>query len=124
MRILFDSKKQIHKEPFGCVTPGEVCTLRIHIPKTVGTTAVLCKLNREDGSFFADRSLFFLEEQGPYQVWQGSFFVGEPGLYFYYFTVTGACLSRETIPIWKPETCGSLAASRQILLPPIGLRAL
>ncbi len=89
MRILFDSKKQIHKEPFGCVTPGEVCTLRICIPKTVGTTAVLCKLNREDGSFFADRSLFFLEEQGPYQVWQGSFFVGEPGLYFYYFTVTG-----------------------------------
>ena len=89
MRILFDSKKQIHKEPFGCVTPGEVCTLRIHIPKTVGTTAVLCKLNREDGSFFADRSLFFLKEQGPYQVWQGSFFVGEPGLYFYYFTVTG-----------------------------------
>ena len=89
MRILFDSKKQIYKEPFGCVTPGERCTLRIHIPQSVGTTAVFCRLSREDGSPLTDHSLSFLEDRGPYQVWQGSFSMDTPGLYFYYFSITG-----------------------------------
>ena len=52
MRILFDSKKEEHKFPFGCVTPGQECKLNIHIPVSVGTTKVECILQQEDGTFY------------------------------------------------------------------------
>ena len=45
MRILFDSKLPQHKRPFGCLTPGEDCTLSVHIPVAVMTRKaemVLC----------------------------------------------------------------------------------
>ena len=44
MRILFDSKELCYKEPFGTLTPGQVCTLHIHIPASVGTVRVECVL--------------------------------------------------------------------------------
>ena len=45
MRILFDSKQEIFKTPFGVLAPGEKCTLHVHIPAAVQTRAaqiVLC----------------------------------------------------------------------------------
>ena len=39
MRILYDSKLPQYKTPFGTLTPGQVCTVHIHIPCAVGTTA-------------------------------------------------------------------------------------
>ena len=42
MRILFDSKDLSYKDPFGTLTPGQSCTFNIHIPASVGTTAVKC----------------------------------------------------------------------------------
>ena len=89
MRILFDSRKQLYKAPFGCVKPEETCTLHIAIPQRVGTTAVFCKLCREDGSGYRDVAFSFLEDRELYQIWQCAFSVPEPGLFFYYFTVTG-----------------------------------
>ena len=50
MRILFDSKKKIHKEPFGCLVPGQVCTLRLHIPESVGAKAVEVLVQTENGA--------------------------------------------------------------------------
>ena len=49
MRILFDSKQTEYKTPFGCVTPGQICRLRIRIPVTVDTRAVRIVLERENG---------------------------------------------------------------------------
>ena len=49
MRILFDSKKEAFKSPFGCLTAGECCTLRVHVPETVGATHVVCLMQREGG---------------------------------------------------------------------------
>ena len=89
MRILFDSKKKIYKEPFGCVTPGQKCTLRIHIPETVGTTGVCCVVQREDGSRYGEYPFSFLEDRAPYQLWQCEFSLPETGLFFYYFRITG-----------------------------------
>ena len=40
MRILFDSKKAEFKSPFGCLVPGQSCTLHIHIPETGDVIAV------------------------------------------------------------------------------------
>ena len=89
MRILFDSKSSVYKTPFGCLTPGEGCCLRIHIPKTVGTVAVACVLQREDGSLYRQIDFSFLEEQDLYHIWQGEFSIPEPGLFFYRFSITG-----------------------------------
>ena len=44
MRILYDSKQPQFKTPFGTLTPGQVCTLHIHIPTSVLTTKVTCVL--------------------------------------------------------------------------------
>ena len=48
MRILYDSKQPQFKTPFGTLTPGQVCTLHIHIPTSVLTTKVTCVFNHED----------------------------------------------------------------------------
>ena len=50
MRILFDSKKPEFKSPFGTLTPGQVCTLHLHIPCAVGTHRVEVVLCYENGS--------------------------------------------------------------------------
>ena len=89
MRILFDSKKISYKDPFGTLTPHQDCTLHIHIPCTVKTSAVSCVLCREDGSELSAVPMHHLEQRGPYDVWRGSFRLEQPGLYFYYFRITG-----------------------------------
>ena len=50
MRILYDSTLLKHKSPFGTLTPGQACTLNVHIPASVGTTAVTCILKYDTAS--------------------------------------------------------------------------
>ena len=89
MRILFDSKKEPFKTPFGCLTPGETCTLSIHIPCTVKTTAVSVCIQRENGTKATEAAFAFSRQEGPYDIWQGSFSLEETGLFFYFFRITG-----------------------------------
>jgi len=89
MRILFDSKKEMYKTPFGCVTPGEVCTLCVHIPGTVGTSAVSLTVQRENGAPFREYPFVLYKQEGLYELWQCTFSLEEAGLYFYYFRITG-----------------------------------
>ena len=84
MRILFNSKDTYYKTPFGCVTPGEKCTLRLKIPLSVGATAAAVVINEEE---------FPMEKAGQaegYGVFQGQFSLKETGLYFYYFRIVKA----------------------------------
>ena len=89
MRILFDSKKLIYKDPFGCLVPQQTCRLHIHIPATVETSAVSCVFQKENGAPYMQTELTLLEQRGMYQVWAGEFFLKDTGLYFYYFRITG-----------------------------------
>ena len=89
MRILFDSKKESFKTPFGCLTPGEICTLSIHIPGSVKTTAVSVCLQAENGTPAMDIAMAFSRQEGPYDIWQGSFSLDKPSLFFYFFRITG-----------------------------------
>ncbi len=89
MRILYDSRQLAFKDPFGTLTPGQECTLQLHIPSQVQTTAVSCV-------FFADgdtQSSFevpftFRFKRGAYEIWTGKFSFSQPGLYFYHFRIT------------------------------------
>ena len=66
MRILYDSKLPQFKEPFGTLTPGQVCRLHIHIPRAVQATAVKCLMQYEDGRTTAQEFLFSKERvEGP-----------------------------------------------------------
>ena len=87
MRILFDSKLPQFKTPFGCLTPGQECTLTIHIPSSVQTTAVTCVLNYEHGDIAQLIPMGYKTKKGPYDYFQGMFSIPCTGLYFYYFRI-------------------------------------
>ncbi len=87
MRILFDSKKEIHKSPFGTLTPGQICSLHIHIPTRLDAVVVSCQILREDGSPYDAFPLCREDTLGEYTVFGGSFSLSLPGLYFYFFQV-------------------------------------
>ena len=86
MRILFDSKKEAFKSPFGCLTAGEVCTLRIHVPETVGATHVVCLMQREGGET-TEVTMARTDAKGVYDIFSATFSLAQRGLYFYYFRI-------------------------------------
>ncbi len=87
MRILFDSKQSIYKSPFGCLTPGQECTLHIHVPASVQATAVTCILSYEHGETAQEIPFSYRMKKGAYEIYQAKFSIPVPGLYFYYFRV-------------------------------------
>ncbi len=89
MRILFDSKQPQFKSPFGTLTPGQVCTLHIHIPCSVGTTEVQILLQQENGEPAGKFDMAFDRTCGAYDIFRGEFSLKTCGLYFYYFRITG-----------------------------------
>lgn len=87
MRILYDSKLPQHKTPFGCLTPGENCTITVHIPLSVRAGWVTCVLQYENGTTAQEIGMGQVAVQGPYAHFQGIFAIPHPGLYFYHFIV-------------------------------------
>ena len=87
MRILFDSKQTQYKDPFGTLTPGQMCTLNIHIPSTVQTTSVECIINHEYGGLCKSVPMTYKKKAGPYDIFSGKFCFEECGLFFYFFRI-------------------------------------
>lgn len=88
MRILYNSRLSCYKEPFGTLTPGQRCTLHIHIPAQILTKNVFCLLENQDGSPAFSVPMEKEKIQGPYEIYRGEFSLPEPGLFFYYFRIT------------------------------------
>ena len=88
MRILYDSKQPQFKTPFGTLVPEQECTLNIHIPSSVQTTAVECCFLREDHSQYRAVPMVYRFKRGAYDIFQGKFSFAETGLFFYYFRIT------------------------------------
>ena len=89
MRILFDSQKEEYKTPFGCVTKTQPMTLCVHIPVTVEATKVELVLEKENGENYVNHYFQIKATENLYQQWQCSCSIFDPGLYFYYFRITG-----------------------------------
>ena len=87
MRILFDSKQTQFKSPFGVLTPGQVCTIHVHIPTSVSTRRAEIVLCYENGSPARYLEMHKTEQRGAYDIWQGEFSPFAPGLHFYYFQI-------------------------------------
>ena len=89
MRILFDSQKTEYKSPFGTLTPNQICRLHIHIPVTVDPRQVAIIVTREDGTAYREFPMTEKTRQDAYAIWQGDIAFPYPGLFFYYFRITG-----------------------------------
>ncbi len=87
MRILYDSKQAMYKSPFGTLTPGQRCTLNIHIPASVEATRVTCRLNYDGGENAQNIDLKKSLAKGAYEIFTGEFSIPQTGLYFYYFYI-------------------------------------
>ena len=88
MRILYDSKQTQFKSPFGTLTPGQECTLHIHIPSSVQARAVTCRIAGDSGAASLDVAMEFQKKLGAYDIFQGKFTLDVCDLYFYYFHIT------------------------------------
>ena len=89
MRILYDSRDQSYKKPFGTLTVGQNCTIRIKIPKAVGASFVQLILERDDRKQPLEFPFSWAYTEGDYDVFSCIFSVFNRGLYFYWFRITG-----------------------------------
>ena len=87
MRILFDSKQSQYKTPFGTLTPGQECTLSIHVPATVQAASVTCELLYDDQSPAQSIPMELDSKKGAYDIFKGTFSIPVPALYFYFFRI-------------------------------------
>ena len=87
MRILYNSKIEYFKTPFGCLRQNELCSLRIKIPLSCRTTAVLLCIKNESGFNMSVPFLFEMLD-GDYEVYKTEFSLFVNDLYFYYFKIT------------------------------------
>ncbi len=86
MRILFDSKKEEYKTPFGCLKTGENCTMFIDIPASCRTLNVRLCIFDENGFEMLMPFKKDCEFEG-YQRFKTDFSLFYTGLYFYYFRI-------------------------------------
>ncbi len=98
MRILYDSKDQQFKTPFGTLTEGQSCNISIHIPKSCKTVVARLIFNREDGTEHAVFSMERSGEKGDYEIYSCQFALAARGLYFYYFRIT---TEREVFSLYR-----------------------
>ena len=87
MRILFDSKNPVHKTPFGTLTPGQECTMNIHIPADLQTSHAEIVIEHEDGRLLRTIPMTCAQRKGAYDIFRGSFSFPDTGLFFYYFRI-------------------------------------
>jgi len=90
MRILFNSKLPEYKTPFGCVTPGEPCCLRIRIPVTVEAKKVRIVLERDTGERYEEFTMEKEAADAAYETWTGRVVLPETGLFYYFFRIAQA----------------------------------
>ncbi len=86
MRILYNSKNEYYKSPFGCLRQNELCTLRIKIPISCQTEEVCLCINSESGIKMTVPFTFELTD-GEYEVYNTQFSLFACDLYFYYFNI-------------------------------------
>ncbi|MBR5538591.1 MAG: glycoside hydrolase family 13 protein [Clostridia bacterium] len=87
MRILYNSKNEYYKSPFGCLRQNEVCRLRIKIPTDCPTVSVNLCIRNETGFEMSVPFRKEAENEG-YEVYTTEFSLFLNDLYFYFFKIT------------------------------------
>ncbi len=87
MRILFDSKDEFYKSPFGTLPAGLPCRLRIKVPVSVEAQRVFCIASRDEDGLTQEFLLTKQSTQDSYDLFEGQMTLIDAGLYFYYFQI-------------------------------------
>ena len=90
LRILYDSAKNEHKSPFGCIRVDEKCYISIAVPISTDAKAVRLVIEQEGGQILSVPLGSFYDEN-EYRRFSDEFSLDKNGLYFYYFIVTKEC---------------------------------
>ena len=88
MRILYNSKDPLFKEPFGTLLPGEPCRISIHIPRSCETREAKLVFGRENGEIFTEFPMKLTGSDADYEIYTAVFSLEYPDLYFYSFRIT------------------------------------
>ncbi len=86
MRILYDSRLPIYKEPFGVLREDAPCRLRVDVPRTVGARRAAVLLEHAGTGETLEFPLEHSGGLGDYQHFSGEIRLPR-GLYFYYFRI-------------------------------------
>lgn len=87
MRILYDSKSEKYKKPFGCLRENEMCTLKIDIPRRCDVSQVFICIDADDQSFSEQFPMEWISLANGYDTFEGSFSLSHSNLYYYYFKI-------------------------------------
>lgn len=87
MRILYNSKEERFKSPFGTLTPEQPCTLHLHIPVDCRTSAAEVIFDDCNGKLVTSFSMKLEQTKGDYDIFTCQFSLSQCGLYFYYFRI-------------------------------------
>ncbi len=98
MDILFNSRSELFKKPFGCIRAGETLSVTIYV-KGAGETGALFWLT-EDGKSAQSHEMKPAEAQNGYRVYNFSVRFHETGLFFYHFALE---LPEGTVNIFRDE---------------------
>lgn len=90
MRILYDSKSELHKKPFGCLKKNEECTITIHIPESCKTKRAYLLIESDEGMKL-NLPLSLIKTEASYEHYSETFSLYKTGLYFYHFLIETEC---------------------------------
>lgn len=83
-RILYNSKNEFYKTPFGCITQNQECAVRVGVPLTCPVLSACLVIEKEDGFCLTVPLVPEYEREG-YRYYKAVFSLFASGLYFYYF---------------------------------------
>lgn len=86
MKIIFDSKRIEHKDPFGCLRQDELCSLSLYVPKEYAARAVYVCIENHHG-YYAEYPMMCCILEGEYNHYLGGFSLAYCDLYAYYFRI-------------------------------------
>lgn len=98
MDIIFNSRSELFKKPFGCIRAGETLSVTIYV-KDAGCTGVLFLLTEDEKSPQRYEMKYENEING-YRVYTCSICFEKTGLFFYHFTVLTA---ESSYPVFRDE---------------------
>ena len=87
MRILFDSRQEQYKTPFGTLRAGNSCVLHMDVPESSGAVSVTLVLENCDEQPCCEFTFEKERVSGVYTTWRCEFTMQERGLYFYWFRI-------------------------------------
>ncbi len=87
MRILFDSRQEQYKTPFGTLRAGNSCVLHMEVPESSGATSVTLVMENCDEQPCCEFTFEKERVSGVYTTWHCEFTMQERGLYFYWFRI-------------------------------------